>query len=266
MWEDYPTPFSGGWGGSPYDLLVRLPAVLLVVGLLVAGCGGVDESPAPGGGGLLTALGNVRATADTRVAIEYGAPARVRALGEKFRTLQGYGFGTIASSAKLVDEAIGVDLGSFDSGIVVGQPPRWGAVLWGDYDVASVDGKLRELGIDGAPQGGGTLWTSGEDFEVSLGNGPFAGVVPLNQFNDVRTATGSFAFAPARVGVEWVTDPGAETLADDDALAGLAWCLGDVVAARIEDGVAAGVRGDGREVACVGGSRASVERALDAPV
>jgi hypothetical protein len=176
--------------------------------------------------------------------------------------LEGYGFGTIADSAKLVDEAIGVDLGSFDAGIVVGQPPRWGAVLWGDYDVAAVEGKLRGLGVDGVEQGGGTLWTSGEDFEISLGDGPFAGVVPLNQFNDVRTATGSFAFAPARVGVEWVTEVGDDSLAEDDTVAGFARCLGDVIAARIEDGVAAGVLGDGREVACVDGEREAVEDAL----
>jgi len=211
-------------------------------------------------------LGKVQATTDTRVSVEYGEPARVRALGERFRTLQGYGFGTIANSAKLVDEAIGVDLLAFDAGIVVGRAPRWGAVLWGEYDVAAVDGKLKDLGIDGVEQGGGTLWTSGEDFEVSLGDGPFAGVVQLNQFNDVRTADGSFAFAPARVGVEWVTEPGDSTLADDPVVAGFARCLGDVVAARIEDGVAAGVRGDGGEVACVDGERGTVEEAFKGAV
>lgn len=232
-----------------------------MVGALVVGCGGEDP-PAPDESGLLGALGKVRATADTRVAVEYGAPARVRALGERFRMVEGYGFGTIANSAKLVDEAIGVDAGSFDGGIVVGRAPRWGAVLWGDYDVAAVDDKLTGLGVDGAEQGGATLWTSGEDYEVSLGEGPFVGVVQLNQFNDVRTAPGSFAFAPARVGVEWVTEAGDETLADDPTVSGFARCLGDVVAARIEDGAAAGVRGDGREVACVEGERGAVEKAL----
>lgn len=215
---------------------------------------------------MLAALANVQATADTRVAVEYGAPARVRALGERFRMVEGYGFGMIANSARLVDEAIGVDLQGFDSGIVVGQAPRWGAALWGDYDVAAVDAKFRELGIDSVEQGGGTLWTSGKDFEIALADGPFTGVVPLNQFNDVRTAAGSFAYGPARAGVEWVTDAGDTTLADDDALARLALCLGDVVAARIEDGIAAGVRGDGREVACVGGDQGAVEKALDGPV
>lgn len=211
------------------------------------------------------ALGNVRATADTRVAVEYGAPARVRELGERFRHLQGYGFGTIANSAQRVDDALGVDPGSFDHGIVVGRAPRWGAVLWGDYDVAGVEGKLREKGIDSAELGGGTLWTSGEDFEISLGNGPFAGVVQLNEFNDIRTATGSFAFSPARVGVEWVTDAGEDTLAEDEVVGGYARCLGDVVAARIEEeGV--GVREDGTEVVCLDADLDDVETALDGEV
>lgn len=200
------------------------------------------------------------------MAVEYGEPARVRESGERFRSLEGYGFGTVANSAKRVDDALGVDLGSFDRGILVGLPPRWGAVLWGDYDVASVDGRLGELGIERAEMNGGTLWTSGKDFEIDIADGPFAGVVPLNQFNDVRTADGSFAFAPARVGVEWVTEAGDSTLADDDTIGPLARCLGDVMVARIERGVAAGVREDGTEVACLDGERDQVAEALDGVV
>ncbi|WP_459714934.1 hypothetical protein [Actinophytocola sp. KF-1] len=211
------------------------------------------------------ALGQVRASEDTRVAVEYGAPARVRELGERFRGLEGYGFGTIAAYARRVDDALGVDPRGFDHGIVVGRAPRWGAALWGDYDVAAVDGVLRGKGIDAVEQGGGTLWTSGEDFEISLGDRPFAGVVQLNEFNAVRTAAGSFAFAPARVGVEWVTEAGEDTLAGDPVVAGFARCLGDVVAARI-DGTAAGVRADGTEVLCLDADLDDVETALDGAV
>lgn len=216
--------------------------------------------------GLVGALGKVRATSDTRVAVEYGAPARVRELGERFRTLEGYGFGTIANSAKLVDEAIGVDPGAFDEGITVGQPPRWGAVLWGDYDVAAVDERLGGLEIERSGQDGATLWTSGKDLEIDF-DGPFVGVVQTNQFNNIRTADGSFAFAPALAGVEWVTDAGDETLAGDDRISGLARCLGDVVAARIDEGAgAAGVREDGTEVFCLAADRDGVEKELDGDV
>lgn len=232
---------------------------------MLAGCSGEDGAPVPFGSGLLGALGKVRANSDTRVAVEYGAPARVRELGERFRGLEGYGFGTIANSAKRVDDAIGLDLRSFDEGVVVGQPPRWGSVLWGDYDVSGVDDKLAELGIDRAELGEGTIWTSGKDFEIDFADGPFVGVVPTNQFNDIWTADGSFAFAPARAGVEWVTDAGGETLADDDTVGGFARCLGDVVAARIDRG-AAGVREDGTEVVCLAGEQARVEEALDGDV
>jgi hypothetical protein len=247
---------------------VRPLAALFAVGVLLAGCGGEQaDSPAqvftPG---LLGALGKVRATPDTRVAVEYGAPARVRELGERFRMLEGYGFGTIANSAKRVDDAIGVDLGAFDEAILVGQPPRWGVVLWGDYDVAAVDERLDGLGVERSEQSGGTLWTSGEDFAVDLAGGPFAGVVQTNEFNDIRTADGSFAFAPAVAGVEWVTDAGGGTLAGDEEVGGLARCLGDVVAARIDRGAAAGAREDGTEVFCVAADKDAVEASLDGAV
>ncbi|MFI7674126.1 hypothetical protein [Actinophytocola sp. NPDC049390] len=211
------------------------------------------------------ALGQVRATADTRIAVEYGAPATVRGLGERFRTVEGYGFGMIANTAKLVDEAIGVDPRAFDDAIVAGQSPRWGGVLLGDYDVDTANDRLADRGIERAEaEDGSTRWTSGADFEVDL-EGPFVGVVQINQFNSIRTADGSFAYAPSAAGVDWVTDPGAETLAGDDRIGGLARCLGDVVAARIEK-VAAGVLEDGTEVVCLDGEKAAVEEALGGDV
>jgi hypothetical protein len=229
---------------------------------LVAGCSG-EEAPPPSvfTSGLFGALGKVRGNEDTRVAVEYGAPARVRELGERFRSLEGYGFGTIANSARLVDDAIGVDPGAFDEAIVVGQPPRWGAVLWGDYDVDAVDERLGGMGIERTEQDGATRWTSGADLEIDF-DGPFMGVVQTNQFNSIRTAEGAFAYAPAVAGVEWVTDPGDETLADDLRISGLARCLGDVVAARIDQG-AVGVRADGTEVFCIEGDQDAIETALD---
>ncbi|MFC4857383.1 hypothetical protein [Actinophytocola glycyrrhizae] len=205
-------------------------------------------------------MAKVRATSDSRTSVEYGAPARLRELGERFLALQGYGYGTIANTAKRVDEAIGVDPGTFDEGLLVGQPPRWGSVLWGDYDVAAVDSRLAGMGIERAEQDGATLWTSGADLEIDF-DGPFIGVVQTNQFNVIRTAEGAFAFAPARAGVEWVSVPGDETLAADERIGGLARCLGDVVAARIER-EAAGVLEDGTEVFCLAADKDAVEKAL----
>ena len=247
---------------------MRLPAVrsvfgVVLVGVLVAGCGGEGSTrPAdPVVPGLLGMLAAVRGSADTRVAVEYGAPARVRELGERFRMLQGYGYGTIASSARLIDDAIGVDLAGFDQGIVVGQPPRWGALLLGDYDLGAVNSRLRGRGVEQVERDGGSVWTSGEDFEINLADGAFAGVVPTNEFNTVRTADGSFAFAPSAAGVEAVTSAGDTSLADDDQVSGIARCLGDVVAARIE-GVGAGVREDGAEVLCLDADLRAVEEML----
>ena len=234
---------------------------MLVVVLVAAGCSGDDSPPTAFTSGLFGALAKVQANDDTRVSVEYGAPARVRELGERFEPLVGYGYGTIANTAKLVDDAIGVDPGVFDEAIVVGQAPRWGAVLWGDYDVDTVDQRLAGMGIDRTEEDGGTRWTGGEDFEIDF-EGPFAGVVQTNQFNSIRTADGVFAYAPAAAGVGWVTDAGDTTLAEDERVGGLGRCLEDVVAARI-DQEAAGVREDGTEVVCLEGDRAAVEKALD---
>ena len=213
-------------------------------------------------GGLVGALHRVAANDDTRAGVEYGAPARIRELGERFRTLEGYGFGTIAPTAKLVDDALGVDLGAFDEALVAGEAPRWGGVLWGGYDLDTVDDRLGGMGIERAEDDGGTRWTSGQDLEIDF-DGPFVGVVQTNQFNSIRTADGSFAYAPSAAGVDWVTDGGDDTLADDAQVGGLARCLGDVVAARIVQRDAAGAREDGTEVFCIDGDKAAVEEALD---
>lgn len=128
--------------------------------------------------GLFGALGKVRANEDTRVAVEYGEPARVRELGERFQALEGYGFGTIANSAKLVDDAIGVDPRGVRRGARGRAAASVGAVLWGDYVVDTVRDRLNGMGIE---RDGATRWTSGADFEIDF-DGPFAGVVQTNQF------------------------------------------------------------------------------------
>jgi hypothetical protein len=236
--------------------------LVISVGALAVGCAGEDE-PTPSTDGLVGMLGSVRATDETAVAVEYGEPARIAGLGERFQALQGYGFGTIAASSRLVEGALGVDPSGFDQGIVAGQAPDWGAVLLGDYDLERVDGRLSDLGIDHSSSNGATVWVSAEDNEIHLSDGPFTGVVPTSEFNVVRTAAGSFAFAPASRGVEWVTEPGDRTLADDEKVAALADCLGDVIAARIDERErAAGVTAEGAEVLCLSGDKAKVEQAL----
>jgi len=81
-------------------------------------------------------------------------------------------------------------------------------------------------------------------------------MAPPQQFNNIRTGTGAFAFAPADEGIDWVTDAGDTTLAGDDVLVPLANCLGDVIVARLQaTGEAAGVREDGTEVLCLKGDQ-----------
>ncbi|MFL6127078.1 hypothetical protein [Actinophytocola sp.] len=247
---------------------MRKPVTLvLLVGLVLAGCSddGTDDS------GLLGALGRVRATVQTRMAVEYGRPARVRELvdqhGNRYRALVGMGYSSVASYSLTVKDALDLDLGGFDEAILAGAPPKQATVLLGQYDVSAVDGKLRDLHVDGKAGDGGTRWRAADDYEINLEDGPFADVAPLAQFNDIRTGVGSFAFAPAAAGIDWVTEPGDTTLADDDVLGPLARCLGDVVAAQLSSaGQAVAVRDDATEVICLKADRAKVSDALKGDV
>jgi hypothetical protein len=247
---------------------------ILATGLVLAGCSDdSDDGSGLLGNGLLDALGRVRATADTRASVEYGEPAAVKALVDKvkdkdsakdklrYQTLQGVGYSSISMYSLTVKDKLGLDLDTFDSAIFVGKAPKQGTVLSGDYDVAAVDGKLSELGVDNASALGGTRWRAGDDYEINF-EGPFSDTVPLSQLNDIVTREGTFAFAPAKEVVEWVTDPGDKTLADDDVLVGLAKCLGGVVAAQLQGtGEAVGVRQDGTQIICLKGD---VDRVSDA--
>ncbi|TDV44297.1 hypothetical protein [Actinophytocola oryzae] len=245
--------------------MLKPAVILLCAGLVLAGCSNDDAGDESG---LLSALGQVRATPETRKAVEYGEPAAVRALlaedRDRYQLLQGFGYGTIASYAIVVGETLSLHLDEFDSAISVGQPPKQATVLWGKYDVAAVDGKLRGLGIDGRAADDATRWRAADDYEIDLANGPFADLAPTPQLNDILTRDWSFAFAPAAAGIDWVTDAGDETLAGDDVLASLARCLGDVVAAQLQaTRQAVGVREDGTQLICLDGDRARVSDALD---
>lgn len=237
---------------------------------MVAGCSeDGDEPPEPpdrGGGGLLRALGKARDTAESRTFIEYGDLERVRQLTggdrERFRQLQGYGFGTIAPNAKLIDNALAFDPLAFDTGLMVGRPPKWGGVLWGSYDLDAVNDRLAEREVPRQDAGGGaTVWTSAEDYSSDVGRGPLADAVQLGEFNSLRTQRDAVFYGPAGETVAWLAEPGEPTLAGDEDLASLADCLGDVVIATITTPrqnattFAVGVRvddaGEVTEVACV---------------
>lgn len=241
--------------------MFKIVAITVSAGLLLAGCS--DDAKEDG---LLGALGRVRATAENRVSVEYGEPAAVRALLDqdkaRYQTLRGFGYSAVAQYGGRLDDALGLDLDGFYQAIHVGNPPKQTTILWGEYDVATVDDKLRGLNIDDEAQFGGTRWRSADDNEISF-DGPFIDMAPPAQLNNILTTNGSFAYAPAAEGIDWVADPGDDTLADDDVLAPLATCLGDVVAAQLmATGEAVGVRQDSTEVICLEGDQARVSAAL----
>ncbi|QQQ78367.1 hypothetical protein IOD16_07850 [Saccharothrix sp. 6-C] len=240
----------------------RASAALVAVLLAGAGCAAEAETPpAPPRTGLLGALADVRATAESSVLVEYGDVAAVRALlaedAERFRGLQGYGYSDLAGHSRVLPDLVGFDPAQATTALRVGQPPRWVAVLRMDVDVPAVEAKLEGLG---GRRGGSGVWTTGEDDELDP-DGPLTRAGIVTGFQQVRVEAGSVVRSPAGESLKWVTEPpGGRSLADDPMIGELARCLGDVSAALISKPksglpVAAGVRttpaGEGTEVVCV---------------
>lgn len=224
-------------------------AVLAVSVLAASGCSS-GVGPASALPGLLSALGKATATDQNRTYVEYGDLAQVRKLvdgdEDRFQSISGYGYGVLAPMAVVISEELGFDPRAMDEALTVGQPPDWAGVFWGDYDVAALDKELGGRDIPSEESGDGTRWTSAADQEINF-EGPLAGIARTSELNDIRTADGSLAYAPTRAGLGWVTEPGADTLADDERLSSLAHCLGAVTVAVLsqpEGGTAyaAGVR------------------------
>jgi hypothetical protein len=235
--------------------------ITIVAALLCAGCSG-DGGDSGGGGGsggdLLAALERVAATDATRQYVEYGDVALLGNLahdGKRFLSLVGYGFSPIAPVSQIMAEELHFDPATMDGAVLAGQPPEWSGLLWGDYDVKAVDGSLRDRHIPAADDQGGTRWTSGDDKEINL-NGPLTGIARTSELNDIHTGSGTFGYSASRAGLEAVTAPGDDTLADDPTLKRLAGCLGDVAAAVL----AAKVHGETTAYAV--GVRATAENVI----
>ncbi|ALG10815.1 hypothetical protein AOZ06_31530 [Kibdelosporangium phytohabitans] len=200
-------------------------------------------------GGLLEALGRVKATAETRAYIEYGKPADAK-------SQQGAGYASIAQYSQRMADRLKLDPGKFTSALTVGQPPNAAGILWGDYDTAAVNQALADAKIRREDKDGAAVWTVGEDNTAQL-DGPLSEAAPPTGFNKLRVADGAFAYAGSAKSLATVTDPGRDTLAKDEDIQALAGCLKDVVAATIVRSdrdpmpAAIGVLADGTEALCV---------------
>jgi hypothetical protein len=258
-------------GLRQYDHAVHRPLTLLAAVLLAscAACSDTGSGDGDGSGGdtgLRDALGRVAATDSTRQYVEYGDVALLSKLadgpdGRRFLGVSGYGFSRLATTSTIIADKLRFDATAMDGAVVAGQPPDTTGLLWGDYDVAAVEQKLADLGIPSEDDDGGKRWTSAKDHEIAF-DGPLAGIARTSELNVIRTADGTFAYAPARAGVDAVTEPGGDTLGDDPVLLRLSGCLGDVAAALLvaptgDDPTAYGVGiratedGEITEVACL---------------
>ena len=248
-----------------------LRPLTLVVAVLLAcctACSGSDSGASDGAAdsGLRDALGRVAATDATRKYVEYGDVALLSKLadgpdGKRFLGVSGYGFSQLAATAKVIADELHFDPTTMDGAVLAGQPPDTAGLLWGDYDAAPVEQALADRDIPSEDDGGGKRWTSAKDRELTLA-GPLAGIARTSELNVIRTADDTFAYAPARAGVDAVTTPGDDTLADDPVMHRLSGCLDEVAAAVLvapsaDDPTAYGVGlratedGDVTEIACI---------------
>ncbi len=247
-------------------------SLVATVAVLVAGCtsstagssrAGSQAEPQAAPGGLLEALAMVRATESTRELVRYGDIGRTRELlaadRARFLGVHGHGLGRIRDYSAQIDDGLGFDPLALRAAVQAGGSADYSAIVWGDYDVAAVDDRLADHKISRTDRDGATEWTIDADGEWNRDD-PLAGIVPTNEFHNLRTQPGSFAFSPYRDDLAWVTDPGQDTLDRDSSARALAECLGDVVAAtvatkRFDAPLAVGVRApeatDVSEVICV---------------
>lgn len=215
---------------------------LLVVTVCAAGCGSRTEGAKPAGShaephGLLAALGMVRATEGTRGYLRYGDIGRTRELvaADEMRWwgMHGHGLGRLRNYLPQIKDGLRVDPLAMRQSIQTGLPDQVSTILWGDYDVDAVDERLADRKIRRTDLDGATEWTTNAVGRWDP-HGPLSRIVPTNDFNNIRTQPGLFAFSPYRDVLAWVTDPGQDTLAQDATARTLAECLGDdVVAATI---------------------------------
>jgi hypothetical protein len=241
----------------------RFLAIMLTA-ITFAGVVACSDDGDGGGSGLLAALDRVKATDSTRSYVEYGNAAAARSLLEadrkRFLTMSGFGMGNLRNYSKVVAKDLGFDPAAAREAITAGNPPDWSAIIWGDYDVAAVNKRFGELGIERSDDGDVTTWTSSATGAIQF-DSPLVTMAGPGTLNNVRTAPGSFAFSPKRDTLAWVTDPGDDTLAEDPTMKTIAGCLGDVMAAIITksknstETVAVGVQApsatDVTEVVCV---------------
>jgi hypothetical protein len=244
----YRTRFPPAHGVPQYDRAVHRSALALAAAavLLCAGCssGSGDGFGLSGSGdtGLRDALARVAANDKTRQYVEYGdisvtsklaGDGTSKKLDPRYVQLLGYGFGPISNTYRLMADKLHFDPTKMQGGIVAGLPPDHAGVLWGDYDVDAVEGALSGRHIPSEDSGDGKRWTSAGDREISP-EGPLAGIAVTSELNVMYTASGTFAFSSTQAGVDSVTDPGGDTLADDPQLNALAGCLGDVTVAALD--------------------------------
>ncbi|MFJ9707647.1 hypothetical protein [Streptomyces sp. NPDC101234] len=250
------------WGGG---------ACALLSVAIASGCGA--SSPAKGDEDgkrprteLATALSQVQDTDPARHWIEFGDVAGVRARsgggsGSKRDPLLGYGESQLADAAALLPDPTGIDPFAARTALSVGRPPDPVGFLYGSFDTTAIGSKLRKLGYAKQDLAGGeATWIIRDHHKIDETD-PLAQLGILTALNVVRVSPQRIVYAGASADIDKAL-AGDGPLADNEAVGGIADCLGEVEAAQIgldpgisETPLGIGVTGssgaDAVEVACV---------------
>ncbi|MFF0223212.1 hypothetical protein [Streptomyces sp. NPDC004629] len=215
-------------------------AVLSVV--VASGCGtsgaakGDDDGKRPRTA-LITALSRVQDTHLTRDWIEFGDVAGVRSRsdggsGSKPDPLLGYGEPKLADAAALLPDLTGIDPFAARTALSVGYPLDPVGFLYGSFNTTTIGSKLRKLGYTKHDLAGGeTTWIIRDHHKIDEKD-PLAQLGIVTALNVVRVSPQRIVYGGASADIDQAL-AGTKPLADNEAVGGIADCLGQVKAARI---------------------------------
>lgn len=221
------------WGSGACAVL----SVVVASGCGTSGAAKDDEDGKRPRTALVTALSRVQDSHLTQDWIEFGDVAALRSRsdggsGSKPDPLLGYGEPKLADAAALLPELTGIDPFAARTALSVGYPPEPVGFLYGSFNTTAIGSKLRKLGYAKHDLAGGeTTWIIRDHHKIDEKD-PLAQLGIVTALNVVRVSPQRIVYAGASADIDKAL-PVTKPLADNEAVGGIADCLGQVKAAQI---------------------------------
>lgn len=146
--------------------------------------------------------------------------------------LLGYGEPKLADAAALLPDLTGIDPFAARTALSVGHPPDPVGFLYGSFNTTAIGSKLRKLGYTKHGNADGeTTWVIRDHHKIDEKD-PLAQLGIVTALNVVRVSSRRIVHGGASADIDQALT-GTEPLADNEAVGGIADCLGQVEAAQI---------------------------------